>query len=186
MAPIFTSTTSQASQHKNQQPTISIPTGTVSCTQDSPTVNIATTVMGTSFNSDINKLRSTIHQLSIWIVKNYHEYVQPPTSVHTDAPTGSQTSRNKRPYHQTGDRDWHNCWLFLRHQIIHNLRIVAWNANSVSTKKAALDLFLRANKIDLAAYQRNQTLIQSQIFHTRIYNSPSRQKPIRWRSDDNQ
>ena len=35
--------------------------------------------------------------------------------------------------------------------MIHNLRIVAWNANSVSTKKAELDLFLHVNKIDIAA-----------------------------------
>ena len=45
------------------------------------------------------------HQLSIRIFKNYDEYVQPPTAVHTDAPTGSQTSRNKRPCHQNSDRD---------------------------------------------------------------------------------
>ena len=35
--------------------------------------------------------------------------------------------------------------------MIHNLHIVAWNANSVSTKKAELDLFLQVNKIDIAA-----------------------------------
>ena len=35
--------------------------------------------------------------------------------------------------------------------MIHNLRIVAWNANSVSTKKADLDLFLHVNKIDTVA-----------------------------------
>jgi exonuclease III len=35
--------------------------------------------------------------------------------------------------------------------MIRNLRIVAWNANSVSTKKAELDLFLRVNKIDITA-----------------------------------
>ena len=116
-----------------------------------PTVNIPTAVMGTSCNSDISKLLSSTHKLSIRTFKNYHEHVQPQTSVHTDASTGSQTSRNKRSYHQTGDRDWHSCWLFLSQQIIHNLRIVAWNANSVSTKKAELDLFLRVNKIDIAA-----------------------------------
>ena len=106
--------------------------------------------MGTSCNSDNSKLHSKTHQLSIRIFKNYNEYVQPPISVHTDASTGSQTSRNKRPYHRTGGRDWHSCWLFLRQQIIHNLSIVASNANSVSTKKAELDLFLRVNKIDIA------------------------------------
>jgi hypothetical protein len=88
-------TTALASQHKDQQPTISIPTGAVSGTRDPPTVYIATTVMGTSCNSDISKLLSTTHQLSIQIVKNYHEHVQPPTAEYTDVPTGSQTSRNK-------------------------------------------------------------------------------------------
>jgi hypothetical protein len=39
----------------------------------------------------------------------------------------------------------------LHPQIIHNLRITAWNANSVTNKKAELDMFLRINKIDIAA-----------------------------------
>ena len=68
-----------------------------------------------------------------------------------DALTGNQTARNERPYRQTSVSDWHSCWVFLHPQIIHNLRVMAWNANSVTNKKAELDMFLRINKIDIAA-----------------------------------
>jgi hypothetical protein len=91
------------SQHTKQQPTISIPTATVSCTQDPPTANNTTSCNpdNNNNNNNNNKLLSTTHQLSIRTFKNYHEYVQPPTSEHTDTPTGSEASGNKRPYHQS-------------------------------------------------------------------------------------
>jgi hypothetical protein len=38
------------------------------------------------------------------------------------------------------------------------LRIVVWNANSVSTKKAELDLFLKVNKIDIATISETKLL----------------------------
>jgi exonuclease III len=36
-------------------------------------------------------------------------------------------------------------------QISHNVRIITWNANSVTNKKADLALFLNVNNIDIAA-----------------------------------
>ena len=41
--------------------------------------------------------------------------------------------------------------MFPHPQISHNLHITAWNANSMTNKKAELDMFLRINKIDIAA-----------------------------------
>jgi len=41
--------------------------------------------------------------------------------------------------------------LFCCPQIKHNLRIITWNSNAVTTKKAELALFLNDNNIDIAA-----------------------------------
>ena len=38
------------------------------------------------------------------------------------------------------------------------MRIVVWNANSISTKKAELNLFLKVNKIDIAAISETKLL----------------------------
>ena len=65
------------------------------------------------------------------------------------------------------------------------LRIVAWNANSVSTKKAELNLFLNVNKIDIAAIHLHSALnpepIHEFIYHLTdkfFYNCSTHPNPL--------
>lgn len=44
-----------------------------------------------------------------------------------------------------------------------NLRALAWNTNSVATKKAELELLLRANNIDVVAISKTKLLPKYKI-----------------------
>jgi hypothetical protein len=61
------------------------------------------------------------------------------------------TSGIERPDYQVSGDNRHGSWLPLFVTITRNLRILAWNTNSVADKKAELELFLQASNIDVAA-----------------------------------
>ena len=98
--------------------------------------------------------------------------------MHSVELVGTTTPRDEQPNNQTRGGSRYGCWLSFSFPITLNLRILAWNANSVfDKKKAELELFLRTNNIDVAA------ISETKLHPKRIFTMPGFKV---YRSDRNQ